>query len=61
MVIDTKRFQKDFRKERKIMKTLLSYTNTIKNNAPTHMNDYGFDFVCLEEKSPGDLNKERNW
>lgn len=43
------------------MKTLLVYTNTIKNNAPTHMNDYGFDFVCLEEKSPGDLNKERNW
>lgn len=49
------------------MKTLLVYTNTIKNNAPTHMNDYGFDFVCLEEKSPGDLNEsceptlERNW
>ena len=42
------------------MKTMYNLTTKL-NNAPAHMNDYGFGFVYLEEKSPGDLNEERNW
>lgn len=38
------------------MKTMYNLTTKL-NNAPAHMNDYGFDFVCLNKEPLG----ERNW